>query len=267
MMKEKEPAGEEPLEASSYNENFEPLPAGTGFQFDCHQSISCFTHCCRDLHLVLTPYDVLRIKGCLDLDSSDFLDQYTFSETDPDWKIPVVKLKMADNAERTCPFVCKEGCRIYIDRPGACRAYPLGRAARQNAQAFAPAVVQEEFFLVREPHCFGFQEDREWTANSWMEDQGLLPFNEMNDLWMGFLSRYKPGSKELSSKQWEMFYMACYSLDRFREFIFETRFLSLFSITEGRQEQMRTSEQELLQFAYKWLGFSLFGDPVLKPIA
>jgi len=209
----------------------------------------------------------LRVKDCLGLDSSAFLDQYTISETDPDWKVPIVKLKMADNAERTCPFVCKEGCRIYNDRPGACRAYPLGRAARQRSHQFAPAGIQEEFFLVKESHCMGFKEAREWTERSWMQDQGLLPYNEMNDLWMGFLSRYKPGGKQLSTKQWEMFYMACYSLDRFREFVFETRFLSLFSVSEGLQDQMRTQDQQLLQFAYKWLGFSLFGDPVLKPIA
>ena len=100
---------------------------------------------------------------------------------------------------------------------------------------------------------------------AWTRDQDLLVYNEMNDLWMGFLSRYKPGSREeMGAKQWKMFFLACYSLDRFREFIFGTRFLSLFALDEETQEGMRSSDEELLKFAYTWLAFSLFKDPVLK---
>jgi hypothetical protein len=61
-----------------------------------------------------------------------------------------------------------------------------------------------------------------------------------------------------------MFFMACYSLDRFREFVFGTRFLSLFVVSEERQEEMRRSDEALLRFAYTWLAYSLFGDPVLE---
>ena len=36
-----------------------------------------------------------------------------------------------------------------------------------------------------------------------------------------------------------MFYMACYDLDRFRRFVFETRFLQLFEVDEARVEALR----------------------------
>ena len=257
--------GKAPQPTDDSGEMLEPLPKGGRFRFACHQGVRCFTGCCRDLHLTLTPYDVLRVRRALVMDSTAFLDQHTVQDTDPTWKIPVVRLKMEENAARSCPFVTRDGCRIYADRPGACRAYPLGRAARRTHSRSKASSVEEEYFLVREPHCSGFEEGEEWAAEAWMEDQGLVLYNEMNDLWMAFLTRYKPGSrKNLAPPQWKMFFMACYSLDRFREFVFGTRFLSLFSIPELRQERLRESDEELLRFAYTWLAYSLFGDPVLK---
>jgi uncharacterized protein len=247
-------------------EVMEPLAPGERFRFSCHRSIRCFTDCCRDLNLMLTPYDVLRLKRALLMDSTDFLDRHTLRSTDPDWNVPVLKLKMEEDASLRCPFVVEAGCRIYPDRPGACRAYPLGRAARQARGRSSPSSsLQEKFFLVKEPHCHGFLETREWTPEAWIQDQGVAEYNERNDRWMTFLTRYRPGAgRELSSRQWQMFFMACYSLDRFREFVFGTRFLSLFDISEDRQELLRQNDEALLEFSFLWLAFSLFNDPVLK---
>ena len=243
----------------------EPLGSGERFCFACHAGVSCFTDCCRDLDLMLTPYDVLRLKRALGLDATELLDQYALRVSDPEWKIPALKLRMGAGTSGACPFVEPDGCRVYTDRPGACRAYPVARAARRTRGTEAASGVEEKHFLVREPHCHGFGEGPSWTAQGWMTDQGLDAYNEMNDLWMTFLTRHRPGTgRELSAKQWQMFFMACYSLDRFREFVFETRFLSLFDITEDRKEALRESEEALLRFSLEWLAFSLFNDPVLS---
>jgi len=61
-----------------------------------------------------------------------------------------------------------------------------------------------------------------------------------------------------------MFFMALYSLDRFREFVFGTRFLSLCVVPEETQEEMRRRDEALLRFTYTWLAYSLFSDPVLE---
>ena len=53
-------------------EMLDPLPKGETYRFACHQGVRCFTDCCRDLHLVLTPYDVLRVKRGLVMDSTAF---------------------------------------------------------------------------------------------------------------------------------------------------------------------------------------------------
>jgi len=244
---------------------FDPLEQGQRFRFACHPALICFTDCCRDLTLRLTPYDVIRARRALGLDSSEFLERHTVAETDPDWKVPGIRLRMEENARRTCPFVKPDGCTIYADRPGACRAYPLARAARSSPGLTAVAGVDEKYFLVREAHCAGFGAGREWTAGTWMQDQDLTPYNEMNDLWMGFLSRYRPGSRPgLTSKHWQMFYLACYSPDRFRAFVFNTRFLTLFEVSDETVKALRRSDEELLKFSLNWLAFSLFGDPVLR---
>jgi Fe-S-cluster containining protein len=242
---------------------FEPLPE-EGFQFACHPSVACFNVCCRDLHLVLTPYDVLRLKRALGLESGRFLEEYTIPEADPHWGIPVVKMRMLDREDRPCPFVRPEGCSVYPDRPAACRTYPLGRAARQALGSEGPQ-KEERYFLVREPHCLGFQENKRWSLAGWLSDQGLAEYNAWTDRWMAFLSRYRPGAgRDLLDAHWKMFYMACYSLDRFREFVFGTRLLLLVDVPDERVQRMRTSDEELLSFALDWLGFSVFGAPLFS---
>lgn len=240
---------------------FERLPE-EGFQFACHPSVPCFNVCCRDLRLVLTPYDVLRLKRALGLESGRFLEEYTIPEADPSWGIPVIQMRMLDREGRPCPFVRPAGCSVYADRPAACRMYPLGRAAR-HLSGPADAQKEERYFLVREPHCLGFQQKKQWSLAGWLEDQGLREYNAWTDRWMAFLSRYRPGTgRNLLDAQWKMFYMACYSLDRFREFVFGTRLLLLVELPSERVEKMRASDEELLAFALEWLGFSLFGDPL-----
>ena len=61
-----------------------------------------------------------------------------------------------------------------------------------------------------------------------------------------------------------MFYMACYDLDRFRRFVFETRFLEVFEVDEARVEALRGDDQELLDFGMQWLRFTLFGERSMK---
>ncbi len=265
MVLSQQPARKKDNQMQPNQEVMESLSPGQKFCFSCNASVPCFTECCRSLNLMLTPYDVLRLRRALHMDSTDFLDRYALRITDPDWKVPVLQLKMEETPTNPCPFVSEEGCGVYGDRPGACRAYPVGRGARRTVSRSGPPVVEEKYFLVKEPHCRGFEEAGEWTAEGWMKDQGLEIFNEMNDRWMAFLTRYRPGNREdFAPKQWQMFFMACYSQDRFREFVFGTRFLSLFDIPAERQEIFRENDEELLKFSFQWLAFSLFGDPVLK---
>ena len=51
-----------------------PLKANDDFAFSCHKGLACFNQCCRNLNLFLYPYDVVRLKKALDMDSDQFLE-------------------------------------------------------------------------------------------------------------------------------------------------------------------------------------------------
>ena len=72
------------------------------------------------------------------------------------------------------------------------------------------------------------------------------------------------GDKPLNAQQAAMFYMACYDIDRFRRFVFESRFLQLFEVDEARVEALRTDDQELLEFGMQWLRFAIFGEKSMR---
>ena len=139
------------------------------FKFACHSKVSCFNECCGDVNIFLTPYDVLRLKNKLGIDSQEFLDKYTILPIDHNQKLPVVVMRMQDNEKKTCHFVAQEGCTVYNDRPWACRMYPLGLASPGETSA---KLNEEFYFLLQESVCQGFKEDKEWTIEQWMENQG-----------------------------------------------------------------------------------------------
>ena len=232
------------------------------FRFACHKDLPCFTKCCANLNLVLTPYDVLRFKNRLNLSSEEFLENYTTSYVDEAYGVPVVKLKMNNDETRRCPFVSPEGCAVYEDRPGACRLYPLGRAASKISEECSAG---EYYFVVKESHCLGFNEKREWTVQEWIINQGVDEDNEINDLFMNITAgRRAKTIKALSDQQLQMFYMACYNLDEFRRFVFETTFLDKFDIAQDVLNHIKTDNMKLMEFAFQWLKFSLFGEKTLQ---
>jgi len=239
----------------------QPIQDGR-FRFACHRSLPCFTKCCANLNLVLTPYDVVRIKNRLNLSSKVFLEKYTTSHVDENYGVPVVKLRMNDDKDRRCPFLSPEGCTIYEDRPGACRIYPLGRAASKIREKDKAG---EYYFMVKEPHCLGFNEDKEWTVEEWIKDQGLDEYNAMNDLFMDITAgRNSRAIKALGDQRLSMFYMACYSLDEFRRFVFESTFLERFVIDQDIIDRIKVDDIELMKFGYKWLQFALFGEKTIR---
>jgi Fe-S-cluster containining protein len=234
-----------------------PLTGNT-FRFQCHPAIACFTKCCAQLNLLLTPYDILRMKRRLEISSDEFLDRYGNTVMDGDSRFPMVKLRMRQDDSRGCPFVTSGGCGIYEDRPGSCRLYPLGRAALKPDGGRA---TREKYFVVEESHCLGFRENREWTLADWMSNEGMEEYNTMNDHWFEIVTSPKSlGSGGDVQRKLQMFFMASYNLDRFRKFVFESSFLRLFRIDQGLQRRLATDDVELMKFSFEWLKFSLFGE-------
>jgi len=176
-------------------------------------------------------------------------------------RFPMVYLKMKNDEERACPFVSQDGCAIYEDRPGACRIYPVGRAATKPD---GRRDMTERFFMVAEKHCLGFQEEKEWTIEEWMGNEGVDMYNAMNDQWMEIItSPNSLGPENHVMQKIQMFHMASYNLDKFREFVLKSGFLNRFEVAFKKKE-LANDDIKLMQLAIKWLKFSLFGEKTLK---
>jgi Fe-S-cluster containining protein len=230
------------------------------FTFRCGKDLDCFTCCCQDVSIVLTPFDVLRMKKAVGLSSGEFLQKYTISPFTPEQKIPVVMLKM-DKENKKCLFVNEEGCSIYTSRPWACRMYPLGFAEPQN-----PNPEDKKFyFLMKEELCHGHGEGEVRTVRDWIDNQGIEEYDMMGQSFKELMLHDQwDKAGDLTPQQMEMYFMACYDLDSFRRFVFDTKFLDMFLVDEDRLEVMKKDDVELLEFGMQWLRFALFKEKTLK---
>jgi len=251
---------EAPITGNEVVEQFPRLQLDDKFPFRCDPGRSCFGKCCRDVSILLTPYDVLRLKRALRLSSTDFLDQHAVVMKAEDKQLPVVFLKM-DAETNQCPFVgAQGGCKVYADRPWACRMYPLGLAEPEAPQA----AERRFYFVVREDLCQG-HDGAAGSVRQWLEEQEIEPYEMMQTAFRPLI--YHPSwrdSETIGPQKLSMFFMACYDLDRFRRFVLETRFLNLFDVDEYRVEALRTDDEELLEFAFDWLAFTLFHEKRMK---
>lgn len=233
------------------------------FKFACHPGVSCFNRCCGDVNIFLSPYDVLRLKRRLGITSAEFLVKYALMPVQKDMKTPVVMLRMNDDQAKTCPFLTDSGCGVYSDRPWPCRMYPLGLAAQKDT---ADGWRGDRFyFLLEEPACRGFDEPREWTVREWLDDQGIDEYDDWGEAFKELtLHQYFEDGGILSPEKMQMMFIACYNLDKFREFVFQSTLLERFDVDEDFVEEMRRDDGALLRFAFLWLRFSLFGERTVK---
>lgn len=239
------------------------LDLESSFNFECHKGVKCFTKCCRGINIVLTPYDVVRLKNRLQLSSEEFLAIYTEPQLLEKTDLPVVTLKLLDDELESCPFVKDDGCIIYLDRPTACRYYPLGTASLSHKEG---ADDQDFYFFVNEPHCLGFEEKKEWDVREWREDQGVDIHDEINADWTDLLVRKRsfPPNIKLTEQSKKMFFLASYNLDKFKKFVFESSFLERYDIDKETLEKIREDEIELLKFGIQWLKSVLFDEQAFK---
>ena len=232
------------------------LKPGEHFAFACHPGVGCFNACCGDLNLVLTPYDVLRLRrGLGGLPSRVFVENLGEVSQRRDTGLPEMRLRMNKDEKHACPFVRPEGCSVYADRPGACRTYPLGRATRPGPEG----ETLEQFFVVREPHCRGFEQERQWTAGEWLQDQGLSPYNLSNDRYMQLVSAWRAAGRGLDSRRMSMVFLALYQPDDFQRFLRDMKIFERLEVEPERMARIFADEEAALDFGLDWLGLTLLG--------
>ena len=230
------------------------------FRFECHRGLECFTRCCKDITIFLTPYDIIRMKHALHLSSGDFLTEYTLAMIG-DTGLPVVILKMQENDERACPFVTSQGCRLYPDRPWACRIYPLQPESTKITEKAGKAY----YSVMDVPFCRGLVSDQIQPLSDWIGHQGIPVYHEMEALFKKITANDRLTQEKITNQKIrEMYYMACYDLDRFRRFVLESTFTDRFEVAPDEIEQMKTDDTALYRFAVRWLEYGLLGQHVLK---
>jgi len=234
-----------------------PIQAEEKFSFACHPGVPCFTECCRQLDLALTPYDVLRLKNKLGLHSGSFLEQYVIVGLEEGQIFPTCYLTMVDDGRASCVFVTSEGCSVYADRPSACRAYPVGRGMRLK-----PDGGEEELFvLVRESHCQGFHENKQHTPAGYFENQELNAYNQANDELLPLIQheKIKAGFRP-DRDQLDQYMLALYNLDMFRQEMADGRVKMNRPLTPLELQGMAGDDEELLRLGIRWLRQEYFGE-------
>jgi hypothetical protein len=229
--------------------------------FSCYPSIACFNCCCADINIVLTPLDVLGLARRLKITTPEFLDEYCLHPITKDLSLPIVMLRMGDDPGKKCRFVGEKGCTVYEDRPWACRMYPLGMAIPPARAGVEPEPM---FFLFEDDFCEGHRESLRWTVEEWRANQQLPEREEVEAGFREVVSHpWFIGGRKLDTRRMEMFHMACYDLDRFRRFVFESSFLERFELEPELVEKIRADDDELLRFSFRWAKYALFAEPTM----
>ncbi|MDA3972217.1 MAG: YkgJ family cysteine cluster protein [Desulfobulbaceae bacterium] len=223
-------------------EHIKEISDQESFTFNCHPGVACFTDCCHQLELALTPYDVVRLRKKLGITTQQFLGEYGVIEWEEGDFFPRVYLGMQDDGQVSCPFVTDQGCNVYDGRPGPCRTYPLGRGAYQLEDGSYGAM----HVVLHEPHCHGFAEKDIQSVAKWTEGQELHEYNRMNDAMIAILHHPDTIKKKPTLEQRSLFLDTLYDLDTFR----------------GRGKIVdadRLTDEEFLLAAINWLKLQLFG--------
>jgi hypothetical protein len=154
------------------------------------------------------------------------------------------------------------GCTVYEDRPWACRMYPVAMAMPPARAGFEPRPL---YFLAQDDFCHGHECGCTWSVEEWRQNQDVERAEELEQGFREVVSHpWFIGGRKLDPKRCEIFFTACYDLDRFRAFVFESTFLERFEIDDDTVARIREDDEALLCFAFRWLRFALFGEPVLS---
>ncbi|SCZ52372.1 YkgJ family cysteine cluster protein [Thiohalomonas denitrificans] len=230
--------------------------------FACYKGIQCFNACCKSIDITLTPYDIVRLKQRLGMTSWDFLREYTVPyELEKDG-IAAVKFKTRGETTE-CQFMTEEGCSVYEDRPTACRYYPVALIAMRRQDEYTDT---NSFAVVKEEHCLGHREERELTIDEYRAEQGLEDYDELARGWRQLILKKKSsgpaiGKPSLRSRQ--LFFMASYDMDRFREFVRSEGFHRSFKIDDELYQTLLEDDVELMKFGSRFLQQVLFGEETI----
>lgn len=234
------------------------------FQFSCHAGVECFMSCCKNVDMFLYPYDIVRLKNFLRIDSETFMRQHTRLVQGGHPYFPAVMLKLNDDKEKTCPFLGNGGCLVYHDRPSACRTYPLERAVDRK---LSRGHCKDYYFLTNHNYCMGHKENNLYSVTQWIREQNIEEYNRMNDRWSEldtlFATNPWKGEGRGGAKQ-QMAFMVCYNVDGFRDLTFREHIFDQLQLSRKQKMNLQTDDVALLLFGFDWLKMYLSENSFLN---
>ena len=228
-------------------------------RFQCRKGIACWNACCSNIDISLTPYDILRLKHRFGISSGEFLQKYTVPYEMERDSIAGVKLRPVENGT-ACQFMTPEGCSVYEDRPTACRYYPVALLSLRRQDE---STDRDSYALVKETHCLGHNEPRPITVDAYRKEQGLVEYDELARGWRQLVLKKKSSGPTIgkpSVRSRQLFFMACYDIDRFRAFVASDGFNDLYDLPAETLEKILGDDTELMLFGFRFLMQVLFGD-------
>jgi hypothetical protein len=231
-------------------------------RFRCHRGVACWNACCSNIDISLTPFDILRLKRRLGITSTEFLERYTLPYEMEKDGIAGVKLRPVEGGT-ACRFMVPEGCGVYEDRPTACRYYPVALLSMRRQDE---ATDRDSYALVREPHCLGHDEPRAITIGDYRHEQGLPEYDELARGWRQLILKKKSSGPTIgkpSKRSLQLFFMACYDIDRFRAFVASDGFGELFDLPADEMQKILADDTALMLFGFRFLRQTLFGEATI----
>ena len=227
-------------------------------QFRCHKGISCFNACCKRADITLTPYDIIRLKQRFGITSGEFLKQHTVPfEMDAD-KVPGVKMRTDD--EGACLFVTDEGCSVYEDRPTSCRYYPLGHLALRHKDS---SEDEAQYVLIKEQPLQGARGGPDDPDQGLSRGAGHSHVPRDEPRMAAADAQEKVGGPTVgrpSEESLQLYFMACFDVDRFRRFVLSDGFKRAYELDDSTYETLGADDVALMKFGFRFLRQVLFGE-------
>ena len=226
------------------------------FAFHCHARLACFNQCCRTPTIILSPYDILRLREFLGITSGEFLQRYTRRQTEAASNLPLVFLDPFRTTEPACPFLSEAGCTVYSHRPAACRLFPITMGSQLTESG-----VKDYYFCRRLDYCQGFDMDVQWTVASWQENQGFGEYDQGRQAWLKLLLQ-QALIGPVDARVQELFTTIAYDQDKFRRLLAEPAFRQACDVNAEVVEyfNLDMSDTALLDFGCRYLNSILFRE-------
>ena len=206
--------------------------------------------CCFDIDILLTPYDILRLRRHLGCTTSDLIQRglvEIFPGGNSGLPLAMVNFRKVDEKTSLCPFIApvvdghklreltkgkdkptpedleaasipkRLACGIYPARPAVCRSSPLGRMSVRSKDG---KDTRNLFYQPPTRFCPACQGEGRVKVAKWIEDNGAQPYWDASERFQNIFSTLfenglvlKEGGDRATSVLWNLAAGILYDFD------------------------------------------------------